>query len=65
MKTLQEMLERMYRLSVWTNEGKQYLPIFDYEWRDVTSYVPAEEAIIHNTTLWLNETALGGEGDGC
>ncbi len=52
---LPAMLERMYALSVWNSEGKQFLPTFDYEWRDVTNYLPAEEAIMHNTNLWFQD----------
>ena len=55
MKTLGEMLERMYRLSVWDEKGRQFLPVFDYEWRDVTGYARAETAITTNTTMWLKD----------
>ena len=56
--SLPAMLERMYKLSVWTGEGKQYLPVFDYEWRDITNYLPAKEAITHNTLLWFHDHEL-------
>lgn len=62
MKTLGQMLEAMYRLAVWDNKGRQYLPVWDYEWRDVENYMPAEEAIVHNVTLWLNDEKEGDHG---
>lgn len=55
MKALHEMLETMYRLAVWDSEGRQYLPVWDYEWRHVTNYVPAEEAIKTNLRNWIND----------
>lgn len=61
MKKLHEMLETMYRLAVWDHHGRQYLPTWDYEWRKVENYMPAEEAIRHNVTLWLNDN--DSEGD--
>jgi hypothetical protein len=55
MKTLPDMLVRMYSMSVWDEKGRQFLPIFDYEWRDVMGYQRADEAITNNTQNWIND----------
>lgn len=55
------ILERMYHLAVWDNLGHQYLPIFDYEWLEVTNYMPAEEAIPHNVQLWYRDERTSNE----
>lgn len=54
-RTLADMLTRMYELSVWDNKGRQYLPVFDYAWRDVMAYCRANTAIVANTTGWIND----------
>ena len=59
MDTLHDMLETMYRLSVWDSKGRQYLPVWDYEWQDVTTYIPAEDAIRTNVTAWLRDHVEG------
>lgn len=50
-----DMLTYMYSISVWDNEGRQYLPVFDYEWKQVTNYAPAREAISTNTNSWFQD----------
>lgn len=52
---LHDVMIRMYRLSVWDANGKQYLPVFDYEWRDATTYMPAEQAIMTNSLAWFQD----------
>lgn len=37
-------LIRLYRLSVWDAQGRQYLPVFRGDWT-VTRYAPAVEAL--------------------
>jgi hypothetical protein len=49
------MLARMYRLSVWDAAGKQFLPVFAYDWDHVMAYCHAETAIIANTTGWISD----------
>lgn len=51
----QKLLFQMFRLAVWDNDGRQYLPLFGYDGQ-IEAYAPAEEAI--NT---FNELA---ESDG-
>lgn len=55
MNGLSAMLIRMYSMSVWDNQGRQYLPVFDYEWRDIMGYTRADEAIITNTQAWVTD----------
>jgi hypothetical protein len=53
---LYDMLVRMYSLSVWDSTGKQYLPVFDYEWRYVSHYEVAKSAIETNWNNYHSET---------
>lgn len=59
MKTLDEMLVRMYALAVWDHAGRQYLPVFDYAWKDVAAYMPAEDAIRTNCDAWQQDKGVG------
>ncbi len=52
---LHEMLIRMYSLSVWDREGRQYMPVFDYGWQHVSHYERARQAIETNWNNWLQE----------
>ena len=66
MKTLHEMLIRMFKMAVWDNQGRQYLPVFNFDWKHVLHYAPAEDASGQNTTRWIyshNNTAYEAESD--
>ena len=56
MPKLYDMLTRMYSLSVWDAVGRQYLPVFDYDWRNVSHYECAKTAIQTNWDNYFSET---------
>ena len=38
-------LIRLYRLSVWDAQGRQYLPVMAYNRTEITHYAPALDAL--------------------
>lgn len=38
-------LLQMYRMAVWDNAGRMYLPVWDYENKEITNYARANEAL--------------------
>lgn len=46
--SLHAMLMRMHAMPVWDNAGRQYYPVFDYDWKNVSHYALAEDAATVN-----------------
>lgn len=53
-----EFLNKMYKMAVWDNEGRQYLPVQDYDGQ-ISHYARATEAI----EVWLHDNEGGQNGN--
>ena len=51
---LHKRLCQMHRLAVWDNKGREYLPLYGYDWQ-IEAYAPAKEAIDIFWTVWYQE----------
>lgn len=49
------MLLRMHGMPVWDRQGRQYYPVFDYDWKNISHYARAEEASALNIENFTGE----------